>query len=910
MCKGNVSVPPGHRREVMVSNTRMCSKCRTANDLFAQNCANCGYQLAGGPVDHTMITSSNQAMVISPTTNPASWAGLASRRITGALPPGYVLEGRYHVVDVIGKGGFGAVYKATDERFQSKRIVAIKEMSDAHLSPSEKTRALRDFRNEANLLVQLKHPNLPDVSDFFEEGGKAYLVIEFIEGKTLEVIQNERQGPLDERLVMGWALQLCDVLHYLHTRPQPIIFRDMKPTNVMVTADGKIKLIDFGIARIFKTARKKDTTLLGSHGYAPLEQYGQGQSDPRSDIYALGATLYDLLTKHVPVDAPVRQVNPTIFSPPRQLNPKISPVVEAIILKAMAKEPSNRYQTAVDIYQAVAATGLVNISPSMALVSISSSLSTSFPPRQISHSQLSRQRRPLRNGKRLALVVGPLILLLLFVSLSPMLYSKVTSLLHPDPIKVWTTSNGELIGLSDGRWAFDTGQDRGDATLKKQAGEKLAQGNKMEAQRLWSQAARSDTSDAEALIYLENQRILASGSLYITLVVGTMLTGNDVNISNGRNHLQGAYVAQKEYNDGRKLNGGRLVRLLIANAGSKPENVTPVAQQIVQAAQQDVTIVGVMGWSYSAYAHKAIDIFTSAYIPMVSSTASADDLSGISPYFFRVAPTNKSQAIAGARYAEQQLHASRVALFVDPKDSYSNSLAKDFQEQFVANGNQIVAIENYTVKDKASLPTHLQNALSASPDLIYFAGYADDLEVLLVNLGTSQPKLQVLGGDALYSPRGYSPSARVGFSRLHFTTFAFFDEWKAQGLESKQPQFFSDYPAYFNPNHEDHSRNPYSFIRADYRVMLSYDATYVLLQGCQNILSSNMAIAPKNLREGILQITGENAIQGVSGQISFGSNGDPMNKAVIILYIDQDGYTQMLQPNGRQGCFTVGLCGE
>ena len=108
-------------------------------------------------------------------------------------------------------------------------------MSDANLSPGEREQALEDFRREANLLVQLNHPNLPHVSDFFEEGGKAYLVMEFIEGKTLEEVLEDAHGPLDETLVMGWALQLCDVLHYLHGRPQPIIFRDMKPSNVMVT---------------------------------------------------------------------------------------------------------------------------------------------------------------------------------------------------------------------------------------------------------------------------------------------------------------------------------------------------------------------------------------------------------------------------------------------------------------------------------------------------------------------------------------------------------------------------------------------------------------------------------------------------------------------------------------------------
>jgi serine/threonine protein kinase len=257
----------------------------------------------------------------------------------------------------MGKGGFGAVYKAHDERFEAQRVVAIKEMSDAHLSPDERTQALKDFRQEANLLVQLTHPNLPAVSDFFEEGGKAYLVMEFVEGRSLERVQEEAKGPLDEALVMGWAVQLCGVLHYLHTRPQPIIFRDMKPSNMMVTTDNQIKLIDFGIARVFKQSATRDTTLLGSQGYAPLEQYGRGQSDPRSDIYALGASLYDLLTNSLPADAPSRRVQPQVFAAPRQLNPRISPATEAIILRAMEQGPQDRYQSAEEMQQAILAGG-------------------------------------------------------------------------------------------------------------------------------------------------------------------------------------------------------------------------------------------------------------------------------------------------------------------------------------------------------------------------------------------------------------------------------------------------------------------------------------------------------------------------------------------------------------------------
>lgn len=329
--------------------TRVCANCGTVNSASDQFCSNCGYSLLSGPPDKTTLSSP-----IAPTVSAVPPVGVATnRRVTGAFQTGNVLGGRYRVVQLIGKGGFGAVYKATDERFQSRRVVAVKEMSDAQLSAKEKATAIQNFRNEADLLVGLSHPNLPNVSDFFEEDGKAYLVMEFVEGQTLEDVQKDAGGPLPEPLVMEWALQLCGVLHYLHTRPQPIIFRDMKPGNVMVTAEGQIKLIDFGIARIFKSAGTKDTTLLGSQGYAPLEQYGRGQSDARSDIYALGATLYDLLTNEVPADAPTRRVHPQAFETPRQLNPTITAATEAIVLKAMADEPQNRYQSAADMYQAI-----------------------------------------------------------------------------------------------------------------------------------------------------------------------------------------------------------------------------------------------------------------------------------------------------------------------------------------------------------------------------------------------------------------------------------------------------------------------------------------------------------------------------------------------------------------------------
>jgi len=458
-----------------------------------------------------------------------------------------------------------------------------------------------------------------------------------------------------------------------------------------------------------------------------------------------------------------------------------------------------------------------------------------------------------------------------------------------------TILDGEPIGISDGSYAFDVKQKRPGGDLKRQASDKFKRGDIVGAESLWEQAKKIDTNDAEVLIYLENQRVRDSGSPYITLVVGTMLTGEKrSNISTGRDNLQGAYVAQKEYNDGFKLGGGVQILLLVANSGSNKDYATTVAQQIVQAAKQDQHIVGVMGWSFSSHALKAVDVLSKAGIPMVSPTASSDELTGKSRFFFRVAPSNMRQAIVGAQYAEDQLHARRVALFFDLKDAYSKNLAEDFEKQF---HYQIVAKEEYTVGKLETLPTLLQAALDAKPDLIYFAGYAGDMSVLLANLPTSQPYLPLMGGDALYELNAYSDSARVNFNHLRFTAFAYPDEWKIQGLQ--EPLFFKKYPEYFDPKGQHPSSDPYGYTRANDKVILSYDATLALLEGCKKVLTG---VTPSALRQSLAGIDRSHRIQGVSGQIAFGSDGDPIDKAVLALYVDLDRHIHMAD---KKGCFRV-----
>ena len=259
---------------------------------------------------------------------------------TGKLNPDTMLEGRYIIVKTIGRGGMGAIYLALDTRL-NHMPVAIKEMSTQALQ-GDLQAAIAAFQKEASLLISLRHPALPVIRDFFSRSeSRWYLVMDYIEGRNLKEIVDQR-GPIPEAEVLDWAEQLCDILDYLHSQNPPIIFRDMKPSNIMLTPQGQIKLIDFGIARHFRQGSTADTSAYGSHGFAAPEQYGQNQTDPRADLYALGATLHYLLTGIDPTP------NPFNFNPPSQ-HSQVSPRTETTIMKALEFKAENRPRDAREV---------------------------------------------------------------------------------------------------------------------------------------------------------------------------------------------------------------------------------------------------------------------------------------------------------------------------------------------------------------------------------------------------------------------------------------------------------------------------------------------------------------------------------------------------------------------------------
>jgi ABC-type branched-subunit amino acid transport system substrate-binding protein len=496
---------------------------------------------------------------------------------------------------------------------------------------------------------------------------------------------------------------------------------------------------------------------------------------------------------------------------------------------------------------------------------------------------------PVRTIRRLALLAGLLILLV-----SDVWWFRPQPFNLPNDVVAVQAPDGELIGLSDGKYVFYTASPAAD--LKKQAAQELQQGHTGTAISLLSAAHNQETSDAEVLIYRENIRATSGGN-YITIVVGTTLTGTPSAIGIGRDDLQGAYVAQREFNDTAEQHGGFKVRLLIANSGGKTDADTAsytslVAQQIVGVAQKDKTIVGVMGWDLSPLAFAAFTPLTQNHIPMLS-IAAGDNLTGFSKYFFRANAPAALQAKVAAQYSLQTLKATKAAIFVDNASDYSRSLADDFKTNF--NGGTIVATESYTVGDSntepALLEAKLQDALRHQPDIIYFAGYPADVSILLQRLQPSDPP--VVGGNALYELGGYTNVTPAGLSHLRFSALAYPDEWdvlcsNGQSQACSKPSFFTVYPQAFDDG--KHQQQPYRYTRSDSGTMLDHDATMAFLQASEHIAKESLT--PDKMQQALAGLTGPNALQGAAGQLAFGSDGNPINKAVTIV-CNKDGFFKL-----------------
>src|SRR5436309_188508 len=564
-----------------------CPYCQTENRDGVRYCSNCG-KFIGATTGNTGSTTV------------ASGANNNSRTLNVGAP---LQGGRYVIKKVLGQGGMGAALLATDKRLDNKAVV-IKELVSDNSDPVKFKEDERNFKQEVVTLAHLDHPLIPNVTDNFEESSRYFMVQEYVEGENLEDRLDRTGQPMKEREALNVASQVLDVLEYLAQQTPPIVHRDIKPANIIIgEKDKRAHLVDFGIARadVARDAQRKQTSALRTPGYAPPEQY-QGNADPRSDLYALAATLHHLVTNRDPRNHP-----PFTYPPARTLNPQLSPDIERVLTRALTNDINQRYQSAAAMKRDIDdillkrfgvsgnfSSYTLGTSGPVSTVSAASAPTAPYQPTQKQQQQQSpprqpssfsyppapappsgppgignrppQQQRKSSNYFVLSFILLLIVLLVIGAGLFaiPYIRSRGTqSTATPGSTAVATATglpangigafkapDGEFIGVSDGTFAFAVSGPGG--TFKTRAADKLKAGDVISAESLWRSALSNDSGDAESLIYLEDQRVLdahnTSNTPYITIVVGTMLTGDNASV--GRDDLQGAYVIQKEFNDG------------------------------------------------------------------------------------------------------------------------------------------------------------------------------------------------------------------------------------------------------------------------------------------------------------------------------------------------------------------------
>ena len=811
-------------------------------------------------------------------------------------------QGRYRVAEPI--------MLPRNQREQGDAWIAI----DTHSSRRRVLLRKIDFpngieRNAQEIVASIKtrfeylsnYPGFPTFIDIFQEWGSYYLVLQYPAGETLAALIQQQGGALPEREVAEYGRQLCEMLSVLANHQPPLVHGGISPETLVVNLENhRVFLTLFPILPLNKLSNDNNRP----PGYLAPEQI-KNNNLPSSDIYSLSATLYHAVTGYDPHE------RLAFFHPPaRRLNPAISLGMEAILTRGLRLSISQRYPHATDMQKELEA------------------LIASYPLVEGSAQQNNiywHQQGPLtgKNNKGIVAIIGAglFLLLILLIGVPPLIQS--TNSKYPaktTAVAQQVAMNAELnlemlsfqkkgIGVSGGRLVFDTYPGRTDTALKEQAANALQQGNMSAAVSFFNQAVNADPTDGEAQIYNENIHIQQNKSPYVTLALGLPVDGSAIHLGDVREQLDAAYLAQHETNSNNLLPNGLKLQLIIANSGASNTDVATVAQFLANRVSKVGNLdhlIGVVGWNNSTQTIDARDIIASVHLPLVAQTASSVKLSGSSRYFFRVSPPDNVQGQALGTLMVSQLNAKKVLMLSDLTDSYSVSLANAVAKRITALGGTFITesfTENTTTVDQYQQIIESNINSNTPADAIFLAGFNVDgvrLAHAIGNVARTNPinfrlrQLHVVGGDAIDSRllvgEGNSADATIArdypgdMRRLIFSTFADINEWTASNMpQDEQPPLIADWKLMYQSSLvTTNAPNP------EYNGLMIYDAVGVLVYA---VKWAQGTITGDAVRNALVSLGKDKvpAYQGFSGKITFDNNGDPVNKAIVVLTLQDNG---------------------
>ena len=876
-----------------------CPHCNFEGNPVDGSCRRCGHRFI--KVSAVSFSKANQYALES--SSPSSKKPLVVER----LNRGDVLrQGRYRLIEQLtlpdNQQGQGTAWIATDVQTPHARVI-IRQVAPLDGSADHKMQVVRSTTLRLTELAQ--HPGFPKVLDVFTEQDDYFIVLHHSEGETLATVINRQGGALPERIVAEYGRQLCEILTVLSRQQPPLVHGAISPETIIISPDkNRASLIHMPL---FPPEEPQSGKLLS--GYRSPEQM-RGNVEPASDLYSLAATMYHAITGYDPGE------RMAFFYPPaRRLNPTVSPRMEAILTQELRLSPQQRYARPMDMQKDLTVL-LSSYGPDTSHVPV-----TIPQPLRLEARQLRRRSRN-RSLLEVGIFAGASFLLLtgfLLLYLHPFAGVKTsisnvtaTSIAKQKALATElalerTTFQQKHIGISDGRFVFDTFHGRTDVNDKQQAAQDILRGNLSAAVDAFTKATTEDPIDGEALIYNEDLHILQDNVPYITIVLGLAIDNSDVDINIDRNDMESAYLAQHRINTGNMLPNGLKLRILIDNSGPNDSDVGTVAQFVANRVNMVGNldhIIAVIGWPFSTQTINAEDIIASVHIPIISQTASSVKLSGSSPYFFRVNPSDDQEGKALGAYAVNQLGAGKILVLRDSSDPYSVSLANAFTASVQAlHATAISNPADFFTEATTTVSQYQQvviDALNNNADLIFIAGLDVDairLAHALGNVFTNNPlsgylaRLKILGGDAvdtgLLLGEGNGPDAALArefpqdMQRLIFTAFGHPGEWNfLKVAKSQQPVFFTDWTRTYQSSSIKTENAPDPGNDA----ILTNDAIGIVIKAATLVKGS---ITGQAVRDALAMPDKGNILpyQGISGRIQFDSQGNPIDKAIVVLQV-------------------------
>lgn len=745
------------------------------------------------------------------------------------LENGRTLQERYRIVKLLGQGGMGAVYRAWDIRL--KVHVALKEqVPQPELDPALLAQLRQQFEQEAVTLARLSHPNLVRVTDFFEEAGNVYLIMDYLEGENL-ADRIAREGALPEAQVLDWARQLLEALAYCHEHG--VVHRDIKPQNVLLRPDGRAVLIDFGLVKLWNPNDPLTRTVMrgmGTPEYAPPEQYGrQGQTtDPRSDLYSLGATLYHALTGQTPPTASDRMADPQLFKPVRALNPQVSAAAEGAILRALEAARDARWASAQQMLAALTSPAPplqqrppLQRPPSRAVPVASSTAPMpqtappGFRPQPVQPSRPPRRGAPLWTwlvGATLlvAFALGGFFILRQLDLFSPAPTARPAPL--PAPTESRPAASGPTVTLAPA--PVPTAAPQAPATQAPPA-----------------------AGGAQPFPQLPGNP---------TIALLAPMSG-DVALF-GQNVSHGALLAVAEWNA-----AGNAIQLVIEDTQCSPEVAPQVAADLID--QKGIAFI--IGEVCSAASIPVAEITSARGVLQISPTSTnirvtVDENNATRPLVFRTCFIDAFQGSIAAGFAARDLKAQTAAVLYDSGNVYTAGLVKEFIVAFESLGGKVLLLEEYTAEVTDYGPL-LAQVKAAAPEILYLPDYYN-----VVNRIAAQAR-------------------RLGIN----TIFIGADGWDSADLDTTALDggYFTNH---FSP--EDPRPEVKTFVDA-------YEATYGAMPDALSALgydSANLMLramaAANNTTEpaAVARALERETFSGVTGQIRFDARHNPVEHAVIL----------------------------